>query len=365
MNRALKPLWVAMLMAAPLALQSGTASAEDGALWGSPSWGDWYGGVHAGAGIAHDISDLSSNVDKKAPVFSVFGGYNFSENFGAELGYLWSKDWHVANEPLRSQGLTLSALGTYPITSMFAAFAEGGAYVYNVDSPNGSDSDIAPLFGVGLRARLHDWVDAELRYRYLVRVGDDPSNADIGSGTDRWVSNISAYTLGLVLHPYRSSSVPAPVPAPAPMLEPPPVAAEPAPMPESFNLSSDVAFNFGQTSLTPAGEQALAALYQQLSASQAGAAQATVIGHTDRIGSDASNQTLSLARAQHVADYLVSQGLPAGQILVEGRGESMPVTGGQCDGIKANAELITCLGADRRVEILLNAAAAEPAAPQN
>ena len=79
---------------------------------------------------------------------------------------------------------------------------------------------------------------------------------------------------------------------------------------------------------------------------------ATVIGHTDRLGSDAYNQALSEQRARTVADYLIAKGLFADKVRAEGQGESSPVTGGSCpDGAKA--QMIACLAPDRRVEVRL------------
>lgn len=50
-----------------------------------------------------------------------------------------------------------------------------------------------------------------------------------------------------------------------------------------------------------------------------------VIGHTDSRGNDDYNQKLSEQRARAVADYFISQGLPADCISSEGRGESQPI----------------------------------------
>lgn len=50
-----------------------------------------------------------------------------------------------------------------------------------------------------------------------------------------------------------------------------------------------------------------------------------VVGHTDSKGSAAYNQTLSEQRAQAVVDWLVSNGVDAGQLTAKGAGESKPV----------------------------------------
>ena len=47
-------------------------------------------------------------------------------------------------------------------------------------------------------------------------------------------------------------------------------------------------------------------------------------GHTDDIGSDSDNLSLSEARAQSVRNYLVSQGVSALSISARGYGETRP-----------------------------------------
>ena len=50
-----------------------------------------------------------------------------------------------------------------------------------------------------------------------------------------------------------------------------------------------------------------------------------VAGHTDNVGSAASNQTLSQQRADAVRQYLVGKGVPAGQLTAAGFGASQPI----------------------------------------
>ena len=48
-------------------------------------------------------------------------------------------------------------------------------------------------------------------------------------------------------------------------------------------------------------------------------------GHTDNVGSETSNQTLSENRAKSVKDYLVSKGVAESRITHKGFGESKPI----------------------------------------
>ncbi len=50
-----------------------------------------------------------------------------------------------------------------------------------------------------------------------------------------------------------------------------------------------------------------------------------VIGHTDSVGSDQYNQSLSEGRARSVAEYLSGQGVMAARLLIAGRGETQPI----------------------------------------
>ena len=51
----------------------------------------------------------------------------------------------------------------------------------------------------------------------------------------------------------------------------------------------------------------------------------TVAGHTDSVGSSASNQTLSQRRADAVKKYLTDAGIPSSSIVSVGYGEDRPV----------------------------------------
>jgi peptidoglycan-binding protein ArfA len=74
-------------------------------------------------------------------------------------------------------------------------------------------------------------------------------------------------------------------------------------------------------------------------------AKVTVTGHTDNTGDDEINVPLSKNRAEAVADYLVSQGVPAGSVSADGAGSSQPVTSNAtADGRAQN----------RRTEITVN-----------
>jgi outer membrane protein OmpA-like peptidoglycan-associated protein len=73
---------------------------------------------------------------------------------------------------------------------------------------------------------------------------------------------------------------------------------------------------------TPESKQKLARVLQEIGGHPA--PEIVVVGHTDRVGSVAYNDALSLRRAGRVRDQLVQIGIPGEQILVAGRGEREP-----------------------------------------
>lgn len=117
-------------------------------------------------------------------------------------------------------------------------------------------------------------------------------------------------------------------------------------------LGADGLFRFDGRSLgdlLPEGRRKLDALASDLKSSNIRSVDAIrVTGHTDRLGSSAYNQALSLARANTVRDYLVQTGVPPQAMRVQGKGESEPKV--QCAQTR-RAELIDCLAPNRRVEI--------------
>lgn len=120
-----------------------------------------------------------------------------------------------------------------------------------------------------------------------------------------------------------------------------------------INLSADALFAFaksGPNDILPKGREELAAVAAQLK--DAGHVSITVVGHTDRIGSEAANLVLSQRRAATVREYLVGQGVAESDIVAEGRGELEPVK--DCED-QARMALIACLAPNRRVEIRMSA----------
>lgn len=95
------------------------------------------------------------------------------------------------------------------------------------------------------------------------------------------------------------------------------------PVSSKVTLNADALFDFDKSVLKPAAKASLDSLVGQVK--NLTLEVIIAVGHTDSIGTDAYNQKLSVRRAQSVKKYLVSKGIEANRVYVEGKGESQPV----------------------------------------
>jgi hypothetical protein len=102
-------------------------------------------------------------------------------------------------------------------------------------------------------------------------------------------------------------------------------------------------FDFDSSVLTPDAQSIVATAAADALAG--GSPRLDVTGHTDRSGSDAYNQALSIRRATAVEDALVADGVPADIIVIRGAGEAEPLVP-TADGVREPQ--------NRRVEIVIN-----------
>lgn len=158
-------------------------------------------------------------------------------------------------------------------------------------------------------------------------------------------------------------------------VEPAPVAVvEQAPqyVDETVSLSAKTLFGFDKDVLRAEAQDNLKVLAQRLG--QTNVQSVRVEGHTDFMGSEKYNQALSERRANVVANYLVSNGVPASKTSAVGLGESQAQMTQVCEaevaklGAKASKAkkreaLIVCIEPDRRVDVKIRSIVTRQVAP--
>jgi outer membrane protein OmpA-like peptidoglycan-associated protein len=88
-------------------------------------------------------------------------------------------------------------------------------------------------------------------------------------------------------------------------------------------LNGGILFDTGKTALKPGAKSTLSKIAKQLQTDPS--LKIAVEGHTDNVGSTATNQSLSEKRANAVRDYLVSAGISGDHITASGKGEEAPI----------------------------------------
>ncbi len=306
--------------------------------------------LFGGLGWSHiDDDDLVSDVEGTSVDshenkfgFKVGAGYDFNEYFGLSAAFLYfvkqtcifsGGDYDGVESSLRTQGLGITATLGYPVTDWLTPYLRFGAgwfhgkakYYGDNISESESDSRIAPMVGAGLQFNLTDNFALTAEYERIfnaVEIADEKPDYDL-------------VTIGFK---YNFGCAAAPV-APVTTTER---------VTETHTLDAGILFPFDGSVLSDEGKQAVSDIIA--GSADIDNAAYSVYGFTDRLGSDAYNQTLSEKRANAVADELTADGV-TNIVNVQGFGKSNPVTGDQCDSVKGRKALIDCLQPDRRVEV--------------
>ncbi len=163
-----------------------------------------------------------------------------------------------------------------------------------------------------------------------------------------WTPNTAAEKCdGAAPPPAPPRPAPPPPPPPPPRAAPPapprpapPPPPRPAPVSEKVTFAADAFFDTGKSVLKPEAQAKLSDLVDKTKGVNLEVIIA--VGHTDSDGSDASNQKLSIQRAESVKSYLVSKGVEKNRVYTEGKGEKSPVADNKTKEGKAK---------NRRVEV--------------
>jgi OOP family OmpA-OmpF porin len=124
-------------------------------------------------------------------------------------------------------------------------------------------------------------------------------------------------------------------------------------LPVSVTVEANPLFDFDKAAVRLDSKNKLDDLVQQLNGIPYG--DIVAVGFADPIGAAMYNQTLSERRASSVKAYLISRGVSADKIRIEGRGETEEFASYQnCGGLRKQ-RLVSCLQPDRRVEVTVNA----------
>lgn len=307
----------------------------------------------------------SNELDDSSAGFKLFAGYRFNQWLGIEGAYHNFGDFEEDTAPAVAGGDATAQIDGFSVAGLFflpfggedfELYGKAGFYTFDQevfvdDTTVSSNSPDGLHAGAGARFFISD--------QLAVRSEADWFAIDNG---DLWSLNVGfEYQFG------RPAQVAAPVAMAAPAAAPiaaPVAAVAPAPAPvdsdgdgvvdgsdqcagtpagakvdaqgcEEQLVLRGVNFSTGSATLTPEDALILDSVAETLARRQA--FNVEVRGHTDSVGSEASNADLSQRRADSVRDYLVSKGISAAQLAAVGKGEAEPIASNEtADGRAEN-----------------------------
>lgn len=326
----------------------------------------WYVGAGVGGSQTLDSTVTTAPAHSKVyfdPGFDVNGNGGYSWDNGLRLeGEVWhsradvdavhgagSSNGHLSNTDLFGNAYYDFHTGTmltpyvgaglgvaYIDSNHIGTFTTGTAPDFTNSSINGGNINMAYQGIVGAAMQLdHNWaVTAD--YRYVATL--DPK---VHSSTGRGVYEENA-SHNIVVGVRYSFDCPPTAPVrnvATPMTPAAPMAAKPvvAPIPQSFM----VFFDFNKAVLTPEAKKILASAADEFK--RGGYVKIVVTGHTDTVGSNKYNQTLSEHRAAAVKAELDRLGVEAHLVKAVGAGKNgllVPTADGVREAQNRRAEVV-------------------------
>ncbi|MBC7452985.1 MAG: OmpA family protein [Massilia sp.] len=321
--------------------------------WANSAWtiGAGVGQSRANIDDARLIRSLSANgatlgsfgTDERGRSVKLFVGKQLNPYFAVEGGYFdlgkfgfnaTTSGNGVLNGETGFRGVNLDLVGQFPLSQRFLLLGRigmnyaktsthfTGNRLAAVTNPHPSERKVGAKAGLGLEYKFSEALAlrAEVeRYRINDAVGN---RGDVDQASVSLV-----YKLGRPAGRPVAYSAPAePMAAPAPVVvqtPAPPSPPPPPPVSEKVSFPAESLFDFDQAVVKPDGKAALDGLLANLQGMNTEAI--VTVGHTDSVGANAYNEKLSLRRAEAVKAYLVSKGVEASRVFVEGKGEAQPV----------------------------------------
>jgi len=189
MNR-MKEMFAIILPAAVLAISAPAAAQQSEAGW-------YIGGSYGMTSFDIDTAGITNpSLDDSDSGFKIFGGFQFTKHWGAEVGYVdFGKagiSGSVLGIPFTSDvgvtALTFAGTGTLPLSENFALLGKVGLANWDAEvsvsalglGGSTSDSGTDMFFGVGLRYSFNKNLSVQLEFEQYETDADSVNMTSVG-----------------------------------------------------------------------------------------------------------------------------------------------------------------------------------------
>ena len=166
-----------------LALTSAAFALPAAAQMRSPALSSAYVGASIGQSEFKFDCEAGESCDTKDTAWRIFGGYQFSRNFAAEIGY---HDFGEAkftgpgfDEKVEGSAWELVGIGALPLGNAFSIYGKLGAYYGKFEGGGESDSNTGLTFGIGGQFDVMRNLGLRLEWQRYNDMGENDSKADL------------------------------------------------------------------------------------------------------------------------------------------------------------------------------------------
>lgn len=296
----------------------------------------FFAGAKGGYQWAQD--DNYNHSEPDGELLGVFGGLQFTPSWSWDLGYQYHDDLEANATSVNVKTWLIESALRYDwyLQDNMSLYGRLGAAYWNMEKTQPSRGDLdatgfSPLGEVGARYNLTPSLSLSAGYQYVDSIGK--------SNTGKYDSHAAMLSLA---YTFGRTSAPVEV---TPTIESTPVPEDSKLQPQVWTFSEKTTegyFGFDVIKLSDSLVQSLGEVASVLKSHHQ--ARAIIVGHTDSIGAETYNQTLSERRAQAVAAQLVDLGVNQKQIKWRGEGELSPIADNATTEGRAQ---------NRRVEVII------------
>lgn len=328
----------------------------------------WYG--LGGISLIYPDADLDASDD--SPGLHLRLGKELTENIDIQIGLSYHKadEDHSSFDDGDYKQFNLTADALYVFSrDKFRPFVLAGLGASNnrisysiapgylpTGKVSGSETSLAGNIGAGFQYLFNDRFGVQADFRRIISRAEAKTSE---LGIDGTIAN-NQLNVGLL---YRFGGKPAAIPEPKmePVAQAPQVVerivevekvvtAEPQKI-ETHTFFASALFELNEYKLSEEGKNILKTQIAQKLIEHKGSGDVTIEGHTDRLGTDAINDQLSLRRAYAVRDFLIAQGVDGSRLQAVGKGSGEPLV--FCEGPRSE-RVIDCLQPNRRVVVQID-----------